>query len=319
MNRSALVRAAGTIALIALAFPAGSAGQGQPAPVTLRLLASPVDDVMPILYAQRAGLFRQAGLNVVLEHGSSGGAVAAAVAGGAVEIGKVNIVAIISAHARNVPMTIVAPAAIYDPKTPDAVLVTRKDSPIVSARDLIGKTVGAPSLAEIGGMAVQAWLDSNGVDWHRTQFIEMGYSALLAALEAGRVQAISLVKPYISEAVDSGKVKVLALSYSAIAPRFLESVWVADSAYVEKNKAAIAAFQRVVAQASAYTNAHQSETVDLLATWASLDPQQAAHIPRMTTGTTLDPRDIQPVIEVAVKYGLIAKSFDARDMIARVP
>jgi NitT/TauT family transport system substrate-binding protein len=315
MNRRVLVHSL-AVAPVALGIPSV---QAQPAPVTLRLLASPVDDVMPVLHAQRAGLFRQAGLNVVLDHGTSGGAVAAAVAGGAVEVGKVNIVAVITAHARNVPMTIVAPAAIYDPKTPDAVLVTRKDSPIVSARDLIGKTVGAPSLAEIGGMAVQAWLDANGADWHRVGFIEVGgYAALLAALEAGRVQAISLVKPYISEAVDSGKVKVLGLSYSAIANRFLESVWVADSGYVERNKPAVAAFQRVLAQSSAYTNAHQSETVDLLASWASLDPQLAAHMPRMVTGTSLDPRDIQPVIEVAAKYGLIPKSFDAREMIASV-
>jgi NitT/TauT family transport system substrate-binding protein len=303
-------------ALVLILGPAPSA-LGQPAPVTLRLAASPVDDVMPVLYAQRAGLFRQAGLNVVLEKGGSGGALAAAVAGGAVDIGKGNIVSIITAHAHNVPLTIIAPAAVYDPKTPDAVLVTRKDAPIASARDLAGKIVGVPSLSDLSTVAVQAWMESNGVDWHGTQFVEVGYGAMVGALEASRINAATLIKPFITDAVDSGKAKVLALMYSSIANRFLESVWFADEGFVDKHKEAIAAFQRVLAQASAYTNAHQSETVDLLATWTGLDPQRAAHIPRIVTGTVLDAREIQPVIDMTAKYNLIAKPFDAREIMVR--
>jgi NitT/TauT family transport system substrate-binding protein len=312
-----LSRAAVALALLALILGLTPSARAQNAPVTLRLAASPVDDVMPVLYAQRAGLFQRAGLNVVLEKGGSGGAVSAAVAGGAIDIGKGNIVTISSAPAHNVPLVLIAPAAVYDPKTPDAVLVTRKDAPFASARDLVGKIVGVPSLSDLSGVAVQAWMEANGVDWHGTQFVEVGYGAMVGALEAGRIQAATLIKPFITDAVDSGKAKVLALMYSAISNRFLESVWFADAGFVEKHKEAIATFQRVIAQASAYTNAHQSETVDLLSSWSGLDPQIAARIPRIVTGTVLDPREIQPVIDVTVKYGLIAKTFDAREIIVR--
>jgi NitT/TauT family transport system substrate-binding protein len=160
-------------------------------------------------------------------------------------------------------------------------------------------------------------MESNGVDWHGTQFVEVGYGAMVGALEASRINAATLIKPFITDAVDSGKAKVLALMYSSIANRFLESVWFADEGFVDKHKEAIAAFQRVLAQASAYTNAHQSETVDLLATWTGLDPQRAAHIPRIVTGTVLDAREIQPVIDMTAKYNLIAKPFDAREIMVR--
>lgn len=310
-------RAVAALGVLALLVGAPAA-KAQPAPFNLHLAASPVDDVMPVLYAIRSGMFQRAGLNVVLDKGSGAGPLAAAVAGGSVDMGKGNIVPIIAAHAHNVPLVIVAPAAIYDPKTPDAVLVVRKDAAIASARDLNGKILGVTALGDLNTLAVQAWMESNGGDWHSLKFLEAGgYSGLLPALEEGRVQSIVLIKPYITDAVESGKAKILALSYGAIASRFLESVWFADGTWVDKHKDVVATFQRVLAQASVYTNAHQTETLELLVPWAGLDPAQATHTPRITTGTVLDPREIQPVIDVAAKYNVIPKAFDAREIMPR--
>jgi hypothetical protein len=38
-------------------------------------------------------------------------------------------------------------------------------------------------------------------------------------------------------------------------------------------------------------------------------------MPRATLGTTLDPRLLQPLIDRAVEYKAIPKSFDARELI----
>src|ERR1019366_456783 len=81
--------------------------------VHVHVASSPDDDATPILYAQNAGLFRAAGLDVELTAASNGAAVAAAVAGGSVDIGKSNIVALITAHARGVPLALVAPSGVY--------------------------------------------------------------------------------------------------------------------------------------------------------------------------------------------------------------
>jgi NitT/TauT family transport system substrate-binding protein len=307
------IAAAALIAAFALA-PAGSNAQQI---TTLRILASPVDDVMPVLYAQKAGLFQKAGLNVVLTVASSGAAASTAVAGGAAEMGKGNITSIIVAHAHNVPLVIVAPAAIYDPKTPDGVLVTASGSPIKTARDLEGKIVGVPSLSDLSLAAVEGWMESQGADYKKTQFVETPLPTMLPALEANRVQAVTLIKPFIDDAVASGKGQVLGLMYNAIAPRFLESAWFANADYVAAHKDVIAAFQRVVAQASVYTNAHHSETVDMLASFTGITPERASKVARIVTGTTLVAADIQPVIASAAKYGLISKAFDAQEIMAR--
>jgi NitT/TauT family transport system substrate-binding protein len=305
--------------LTALAMLPVAARAQTPTPALgrLRLVGSPVDDMMPVLYAQRAGLFTRAGLDVTIDKIGNGAALAAAVAGGADDVGKANVATVVTAYAHGVSMVIVAPAAIYDPRTPDAVLATRADSTIASARDLAGKTIAVPSVNDLSTVSVKAWMLAAGTDWNGTQFLETPFPAMAAALEAGRVQAAVLIKPFIGDAVEAGKAKVLGLCYSAIATRFLESCWFATTDFVAAHRPAIAAFQRVYAQASAYCNAHQSETVDLLASWTNIDPQRAAHIPRIVTGTRLDVREIQPVIDISAKYGLIAQRFDAKDIIAK--
>lgn len=284
---------------------------------TLRLTASLVDGVTPVLYAQSSGLFRQAGFNVVLERASNGAATAAAVAGGSVDIGESNIISMITAHAHNVPLVIIAPAAIYDPKTPDAVLLVSANSPLRTARDLVGKTIGMSSLSDISTIATQAWMDADHVDWHAVQFIEISLPTMQAALDQGRVQAVVQIKPFLTDAVDSGKARVLGLVYSSIGNHFLESAWFANRDFVETHKDTVAKFARIVAQASAYTNAHHAETSELLAAWSGIDPQRAARVPRGVTGTTLQASEIQPVIDMAAKYSLIPKAFDAQEIMVR--
>ncbi|HXP92292.1 MAG TPA: ABC transporter substrate-binding protein [Candidatus Binatia bacterium] len=281
---------------------------------TLRLGGVPVDDVMPVLYAQREGLFAKVGLNVTMQP-MTGGAIAAAVLSGNLDLGKSSIIAIIQAHAHGVPLTLVAPSAVYDPKNPDAVLAVNGDSTIASAKDLIGKSVGIGSLGDVSNVAVEAWLAKNGVDWHSVQYVETVIPQTPQLLEQRRVDAAVLIKPFATEPVSSGKAKIIALPYDAIAPRFLESVWYSTRSYLDQHRSAMLAFQRVVAQASVYTNAHPDQTVDLLASFTRITPEQAARVPRIVTGTTLNPREIQPIIDVMVRNHILEKGFDAREII----
>jgi NitT/TauT family transport system substrate-binding protein len=308
--------AVAVVALIAVAVT-GAAAQTTATLTPLHILASPVDDVMPVLYAQRAGLFRQAGLDVTIDRANSGSAAAAAVMGGSVDIGKGNIMSVITAHAHNVPLVIVAPAAIYDPKTPDAALVVAAGSAIHSARDLIGQVVGVTGLNDLSSVATEAWLDAHGGDWRSTKFVEVPYASLLPQLESGRVSAIVLLKPFIGDAVNAGKVRVLGLAYSSISNRFLESVWYANGAYIASHPDVIARFQRVVAKASAYTNTHPADTVDLLVSFTGLEPQRAALVSRMVNGTVVRAEEIQPVIDIAARFSLIDKAFPAQEIIPK--
>jgi NitT/TauT family transport system substrate-binding protein len=313
-ERRALTFVLATLCTLLLLVPQHPTSAQTNALTMLRLGGVPVDDVMPVLYAQRQGMFAKAGLDLTLTP-MNGGAIASAVLSGNLDLGKASIIAIIEAHEHGIPLALVAPAAVYDPKNPDAVLCVNSDSTIASAKDLIGKPVGVGSLGDISNVAVQAWLAKNGVDWHSVQYVETAIPQTPFILEQRRVDAAVLIKPFATEPVNSGKVKIIALPYDAIAPRFLESVWYGTRSYLDAHRSTISAFQRVVAQASAYTNAHPDQTVDLLASFTKISPEQAARVPRIVTAGTLNPREIQPIIDSMVRNHIIEKSFDAREII----
>jgi NitT/TauT family transport system substrate-binding protein len=314
-------RGAALAALGAFVVAPSIARAQSPSPdlLTLRLASSPADDTMPVIAAQQTGAFTRAGLDVELTRASSGSAVAAAVAGASVDIGKSSIVSIITAHAKGLPFVWIAPASMYNPAQPDGGLIVGTASPLKTASDLNGKVVASPALGDLNTVATRAWIDQNGGDSKTIQFVEIPVSAQLAALEAGRVAAAGIINPFLSEAVNSGKARLFAPFYSAIAPKFMLSGWFTTTDFVAKHHDGIGKFQKIVETSSIWANAHHAETVPMLAAWSGVTVDQAAHLTRMTTGTRISADDVQPVIDLMAKYGLLAKAFDAHDMIVEAP
>jgi ABC-type nitrate/sulfonate/bicarbonate transport system substrate-binding protein len=143
-------------------------------------------------------------------------------------------------------------------------------------------------------------------------------SAVLAELTNGRVVAGTLQNPYLAQALKSGAVRVLGYHISAIGTHLLQSSWFTTGAFLEKNPASVRAFAQVLDAASIYCNAHQPQTVDLLASYTKIDPTVIASMVRTNFAPSLDPAQIQPLINAAAKYKVITRSFEAREFIARL-
>ena len=115
-------------------------------------------DAAACLFAQEQGMFRKVGLDVTLIPNGSGAAVASAVVGGAVDIGKSSLTALITAVSKGIPIVLVAPSALYNPASPVTGTIVRADSPLRSARDLNGKTVSVQSVR--GSLQLATWRGS---------------------------------------------------------------------------------------------------------------------------------------------------------------
>jgi NitT/TauT family transport system substrate-binding protein len=309
---SALLPSIGWLLACALAGPIAGA---QTLP-TLRVAAPPAEDVAPIYYALKAGLFTKAGIDVQLTSMSSGAAVAAAVAGGAVDIGFSSLQGLIAGHARGLPFQLIAPGGVYDDKDPYAYLLVRADSAIRSGKDLNGKTIGAPALKDLDWVASVAWMEQHGGDPKTAKFIELPSSALGPALLEGRIDAFTVGEPWVQAYLDGGKMRILGKSFGAIAPTFLMTGWFATRDYIAKNQEAVAKFVQVIRDASIYAASHRAEIAPLLASYTKLDPDLIAKTIKGPSVVYLDPKLIQPMIDVAAKYHIIAQPFGAGDLIS---
>ena len=293
---------------------AACAGAQTPPPVTIATLIN--DTATPALYADHAGLFTKAGLNVQLQVLSTGAAAQAAIVGGAAQFALSSLVGVITAHEKGIPFTLVAPAGVATSDVPYSQFVVRIDSPIKTGRDLNGKTIGAAGLGDLDTVAVMNWVDQNGGDSKTLKFVEMPAPVALAAIEDGRIDGADLNTPTLTRGLEDGKVRSLAQIFDAISPRFENTAWFTTTDYANANRDVVGRFVRAMAESNAYCNAHHADTVQLVADNAKLDPKLVARMARITFGDYLRPADLQPLINVTAKYGVIAKAFDARELIS---
>lgn len=284
---------------------------------TIRLASAADDDVTPVLYAQKAGLFAKAGLDVQLQRANSGAAIAAAVAGGSVDIGKSSLMALLAGHERGLGFTLVAPSGLYTSEDPTAMLVVPQNSPIRSAADLTGKTMPTTALRELMEIATQNWVDRNGGRSDSMKFIEMPGSSFLPALEDGRVDAATALGPILQSIMRTGKYRIVAHPMDAISRRFLIAAWFAKADFAAQHRSAVERFAGVLRAASLYTNTHHDETVALFASYSGMATATVLSMRRENIAPALDPKEIQPLIEVAAKYNVIKKTFPAQDLIFR--
>jgi NitT/TauT family transport system substrate-binding protein len=282
----------------------------------IRVASSPNENAIPVLYAIREGLFRKAGLDVTIDRASSGAAIASGVAGGAIDVGVANVLSLVSAHVHGLGFVLIAPGAIHLPNSPNSGIIVAANSSIRSAKDLNGKTIAVPGLNDIGRVGIASWVDANGGDSSTLRFIELPVPSVVPALEQGRIDAGAAFEPQLSQAVAAGKARVVGDFIGSLAGTVLESAFFASEEFAKKNRASIERFSKVMKQATEYTNSHQSQTIDLLATFTGQDVDSIGRSKRGVSGTSLDPRYIQPTINAAVKYKVISQAFDAREMLS---
>ena len=283
----------------------------------ITIAASTFDSTTSGLYAVKAGLFERAGLNVTFVP-MTPAAIPPAVASGAVQIANSNLLNLIEAHARSVPFTLVAPSAMFNRSDVDGYvgLIVRSDSPFHSGRDLNGKTIAVPAINDLNTIASKAWVDASGGDSSTVHYVEMPPTTAYPAVTDGRIDATILTTPFLLQAVESGKVRVLTDAYTAIARQYLGLGWFTTQDFAAKNPDLIARFARVMHDAALYCNGHQAETADMMAALAKLDPTLVHRMRRVLFSEYLSAPMIQPLIDVAAKYKVIDGSFNAQELIS---
>ena len=282
--------------------------------VALRLASSPDDDVTPALYARQSGLFKNAGLTVTVDPLANGTAVAAAIAGGSIDIGKASLVSILNAHVRGVPFVIVAPSGMADLRQTNGGLLVLKDSGILTARDLNGKIVAVPALHDLQSLATQTWIDKNGGDSKTVAFVEEPGAAIGVALDTNRIAAGLLANPVAAQLLATGRYRSIAEPIQEGFNHLMVSAWISMADWTAKNADVVRRFGQAIVTATVYANAHPDKTVDLIAAFSGIDRATVATMGRAAYATTLSPALVQPVIDAAARYGAIPKAFSAVEL-----
>lgn len=278
--------------------------------------ATPIEGDALLFLAQSEGYFSRVGLQLDIQTLTSGDATAAAIIGGDVAIGSMNTMSLAVAHQNGTNLQAIGAGPLYESTHLGSQLMVSKTSTIASGADLNGKTLAVNVLRGSAQLASQAWIDKHGGDSKTVQWVEMPFSLMQAALESGRIQAALITQPFATTAQTT--CRSLGSPNDAIAPRFLNGVYVTTAAWVAAHPSAAHRVRQALDQAAHWYDTDPGASVQAVAALTKQEPAVVARSVRTLFGEDVTPALLQPVIDVGARYGILKRRFPAADIIAHV-
>jgi NitT/TauT family transport system substrate-binding protein len=280
---------------------------------SIKLGVIPIEPAAEAFYATDQGFFKKQGLDVELQMMTSGAAIAAAVASGALDVGFCDCVIISSAHARGLPFLYIAPGILNTDTAPTFGIIVAGNGPIRTAKDMNGKTFAVNAINNISHIPVLAWIDNNGGDSKSMKWVELPLPSIPDAIEAGRIDGGVEGEPFIQAGISKGE-RAIFMDKGAIAPRFMLSGWFTTKEWIAKNPDTTKKFVAAIRETAVWANKNQADSAPILSKYSRTPVAVIEKMHRGLYAEQLRASDLQPIIDCAVKYGVIPNRFTATDL-----
>lgn len=274
----------------------------------------PIVDVAPIYLGKAQGFFSKRNIDVTLEQAQGGAAIVPAVVSGQYQFGFSNVVSLMLAQAQNVPIKAVANGnnATADPKKDFGMLVV-KDPAITTAKDLEGKTVATNTLKNIVDTSVKEIVKQAGGDSSKVKFVELGFPDMAAALDAGRVQGIFVVEPFLSAALAKGWHTVG--SFAEVQPNLTISAYFTSQQEIAKNADLVSRFTDAMKESLAYADAHPDAVRQIVTTYTTIKSDVAAKMTLPKYSAEIDKSSLDKLSTLMVEDGLLKQPADTSKLL----
>ena len=313
---------ASTLMLAACGGAAGTssspAATASTAPVTLSIGTVGVIDVAPLYLGIKKGFFAKQQITLNTKVLNTGATVVAGVVAGDLQMGFSNITSIVIAASNRFPVHIVAAGNQAAGGDYSAVYV-RNDSPITSAKDLVGKKIAVNGIKNIGSLCVNAALQASGVSLNQVTQIpyqEVPFPQMGAALAQGIVDAVWTVEPWSSVVKGGGNVRVVLRPFTLIAKYFPIASYFTSTQYLQSNPGVVRRFKAAINESLNYAQAHPAEARAILSSYINLAPGLQAQVLLPFWRTDLEANLIQKTADLAVQYGYTTRKPDMKQLLA---
>jgi NitT/TauT family transport system substrate-binding protein len=304
------------LALCLTFLPFGAAAQTGPPPIALKLGIIPVEAGAEAFYAIDMGFFKKQGLDVELQTMQNGASIAAAVAGGSLDIGFADTISIASAHARGLPFVYLAPTLLNSYTAPTLAMLVSGSGPIHEAKDLNGRTIAVNGINNITMIPFEAWIDKSGGDSKTVKWLEVPVPAANDAVASGKVDGATLGEPFVTFGVDKGE-RAMYVDKNGIAPRYVLAGFMTTKDWIAKNPAVAVKFIAAIKETAQWANANRAASAAILSKYSKIPPAVVERMKRGEYAEALLASDFQPVIDAAAKYGVLPKAFPAPELFDR--
>ena len=224
-------------------------------PIKLRIACTATSDCASAMVARDEGIFAKHGIDADMTLIGINTNIPPAIVSNSIQIGGPTATVFLQAVDGGLDIVAVAGASVMSPQTNgDIAAVARTGVEIKSAKDFVGKKVGAPGIGAFLHVLFRKWLIDNGVDPKTVNFVEVTFPTMSDALKSGAVDAVLTGEPFISRIRAAG-VGEVAARYAADLNRKDPIIsYAATRAYAEANPETIKAFRASIEEAAKIVN-----------------------------------------------------------------
>lgn len=265
-------------------------------------------------YGVREGFFRKRGLDLTVQPSQGGATVVPAVVSGDVDIGGSNLVSVLLAQDKDIPVKIVAPGTFVAKRDFSAIVVA-KDSEIRAPADLEGKTLAVNTLKNVAEVTARAALEKEGVDTSKIELTEVDFPDMTAAVEQGRVDAAFAIEPFVTQATAGGN-RVIARPYVGTRAGLQIGCYFASEQYLAENEDVVKSFREGVGETAEAIAADPDAFRKFLPEASEIPPPAAEQAVLPEWKASSDPESLELTAELMERYGVTPDKPDTSEALA---
>lgn len=269
----------------------------------------PIAECAQIYVAKEMGYFEKEGLEVDLISLSGGAPILDGLMSGSLDVGFSNVVSLIIRRAQDAKFFSVF-GGTYETKEfqNHAILVSSsrwKSNP----KDVLkGAKIAINTFKNVEEMMVGKYLNSIGLDWSQSSKVEAAFPRMLPLLEAGTIDAASIVEPFITIAKDdsTGKFKWLCNHYLTTTPKTLVATYVSSEKVALDKHEELIKFQRAMQNATNYIHSNEGQTRQIIGKYVKIAPELLTKIGLSEFNIDSDPNAIDAIIKDMGSMGYLS-------------
>jgi NitT/TauT family transport system substrate-binding protein len=295
------------LASAALLTASGAMAQAAVPLVTVNAGFVPVTDVAALYLGEEVGIWKKHGLQLKANVASTGAV--PAVMSGEYHFGFTALVNVLQARDKGLPLKILAAgSSSTGVKGADVTMIhAGPKSGIKSAKDLEGKTVSVNALNGLLQMLGKAAVKADGGDPSKVRFIELGFSDALAALEAGKTDAMVGAEPFGTAAMAAGFPAIASPYQSMSSKSMLTSSYFTSEPQLKANPELFKQIRAAINESLEYAQKNPDAIRKQLPKFTKLGPDVAAKLilPKYLTDIPRDSVDM--FSKAGNEFGMLSK------------
>ncbi|TRW47471.1 ABC transporter substrate-binding protein [Georgenia yuyongxinii] len=275
-------------------------------PITIGTL--PIVATSALWYGVDQGIFEEHGLDVTIDTGVGSETMVAATLAHEVDFVTLNSVSLMVALDAGVPLQVAGgfSQAWEDGDEDISAVLAKPDSGITGAADLAGRTVAVNTLSSAGTLTINEAVRAAGGDPAEIDFVEIRYPDMLRALEAGDVDAIWEVEPFITIAQGNGA-QVVSWNFAESAPGLSTQLMVTAA---DQDPEVLERFTAALTEVLDAAGKDEAGLREILVEKLEMDPALAERVRMDRFATAINLEALSTLAGLAHDEGLVSKPVD---------